>query len=345
MTDLIRSAALTHYREVAGSVGLDPKEMLRKARLPLAYLDQPEIRIAVSGFRRLLELSATESGAPDFGLRMASRGGLTNLGPVALIVREQPTVGKAVEALARYIHIHHDGMRLDVTRSGNTVMIALRLRGRRPAALNQSIDLGLATIYRIVHSLCGEHWRPLEVHFRYKAPHNRDRHQGFFGCPLVFNSEIDAMLVSAHDMDREIASSHPLMASYLRKRIEAIETRPAGWEEKVEEVVRILLAGGDCTVERVSEHLACTRRTIHRQLAASGTSFSAILDSQRADLATKLIEDHDRPLAAIAVQLGFSAQSAMARWFRRRFGCTITEWRKGVRPPAKPADAPSATAA
>lgn len=25
----------------------------------------------------------------------------------------------------------------------------------------------------------------------------------------------------------------------------------------------------------------------------------------------------------------------MARWFRGRFGCTITEWRKGVRPPAE----------
>jgi AraC-like DNA-binding protein len=45
------------------------------------------------------------------------------------------------------------------------------------------------------------------------------------------------------------------------------------------------------------------------------------------------------------VQLGFSAQSAMARWFRGRFGCTITEWRKGVRPPLKPTHARSASAA
>jgi AraC-like DNA-binding protein len=108
--------------------------------------------------------------------------------------------------------------------------------------------------------------------------------------------------------------------------------------------VRTLLAGGDCTVERVAEHLACTRRTIPRHLAATGTSFSAILDAQRADLVIQLIEDPDRPLADIATQLGFSAQSAMARWFRGRFGCTVTDWRKGIRPPTRP-DAPSATAA
>jgi hypothetical protein len=35
----------------------------------------------------------------------------------------------------------------------------------------------------------------------------------------------------------------------------------------------------------------------------------------------------------------------MARWFRGRFGCTVTDWRKGVRPLAKPADVPSASAA
>jgi AraC-like DNA-binding protein len=29
--------------------------------------------------------------------------------------------------------------------------------------------------------------------------------------------------------------------------------------------------------------------------------------------------------------LGFSAQSVMARWFRARFGCSISQWRSGDR--------------
>jgi len=124
----------------------------------------------------------------------------------------------------------------------------------------------------------------------------------------------------------------------VRERVELIDTRPASWDRKVEEVVRALLAHGDCTIERVAEHFTCNRRTIHRHLAASDTSFSAILDAQRADLVTRLIEDPGRPLMAIAQQLGFSAQSALARWFRGRFGCTISEWRKSVRPASLNAD-------
>ncbi|MDF0522405.1 AraC family transcriptional regulator [Bradyrhizobium yuanmingense] len=342
MTDLIRSAGLSCYPEVARSLGLDPSQMMRRVRLPLACLDQPDIPIAVTGLRRLLELSAKASGAEDFGLRLAERGGLTNFGAVGLIVREQATVGEAIEAFSRFIHIHHDGMRLEVTRDERTVTITLHLRGRRPRAPRQSIDMALGSVHRIIQSLFGGNWRPLEVHLHYPPPLDRKRYRDFFGCRVTFNADDDAILLSARDMERRIPSAHPLIANYLRKRIEAIESRPASWEAKVDEVVRTLLASGDCTVERVAEHLACTRRTIHRRLAASGTSFSAILDAQRADLAVQLIEDPARPLADIAVQLGFSAQSAMARWFRGRFGCTITEWRKGVRPPSA---TPSATAA
>lgn len=345
MTDLIRSAGLSYYPEVARSVGLDPRQMMRKVRLPLAVLDKPDTPIAVPALRRLLEMSAVESGAEDFGLRLAERGGLTNFGAVGLIVREQATVGEAIEAFSRFIHVHHDGMKLDVVTDKQTVTVTLHLRGRQPTAPRQSIDMALGSVHRIIQSLFGSDWRPQEVHLHYPPPHDRKRYRDFFGCRVIFNAEEDSILLSAHDMERRISSAHPLIANYLRKRIEAIENRPASWEKKVDEVVRSLLASGDCTVERVAEHLACTRRTIHRHLADAGTSFSAILEAQRADLVIRLIEDPERPLADIAAQLGFSAQSVMARWFRGRFGCTVTDWRRGVRPPAHPAGVASASAA
>ncbi|NYG49708.1 hypothetical protein GGD67_007207 [Bradyrhizobium sp. IAR9] len=170
MTDLVRSAGLSYYPEIARSVGLDPKQMMRKARLPLACLDKPDTPIAVAGLRRLLELSAETSGAEDFGLRLAERGGLTNFGAVGLIVREQATVGEAIDAFSRFIHIHHDGMRLDVARDRQIVTVTLHLRGRRPSAPRQAIDMALGSIHRIIQSLHGQNWRPQEVQLHYPPP-------------------------------------------------------------------------------------------------------------------------------------------------------------------------------
>ncbi len=331
MSVLIRSATLTHYPEVARSVGLDPQAMLRKVRLPLACLERPDVRIAVATVRRLLETSAEASGVEEFGLLLAERGALSNLGPVALIVREQPTIGEALKALARFSHIHHEGMRLSIEQDDDVVTLAILLRGGLRRAPRQSTEMALGSLHRIIRTLAGDEWRPLEAHLAYPPPRRQRYYRSFFGCPIVFNSEIDAILISARDLERPIPSAQPLIARYLQKRVEAIGERPRRWDERVSEVVRSLFATGDCSVERVAEHFACNRRTIHRHLAECGTTFSEILDTERADLALRLIEDRSRPLAGIAGMLGFSAQSALARWFKGRFGYSITEWRTGVR--------------
>jgi AraC-like DNA-binding protein len=340
MADLLRSASLTNYAEVARSVGIDPIKMLRMAKLPLACLGDPEMRIPVSGVRRLLEASATAAGVDEFGLLMAERGGLPHLGPVALVVREQATVGLAIEALSRYVHIHNEAVRLSIERQDDVITMTLFMRGRRPRAPHQATEMTLGTLHRIISSLFRGDWRPLEVHLTRSPPRNHGFYRHFFGCNVIFDSDFDGMLCPAIDMDRPIPTADPLIARYLQSRVEAIGIRSENWDDKVSELVRSLMPNGQCTIERVAEHLGCNRRTVHRHLSENGTSFSEILDAQRADLATRLIEDSNRPLAGIAELLGFSAQSAMARWFRGRFGCSLTQWRSGIRPATSAADYP-----
>ena len=340
MADLIRSASLTHYAEVARSVGLEPLAMLQKARLPPASLDQQDLRIPVSGVRRLMEMSATESGVAEFGLRMAERGGLPNLGPVALVVREQATLGAALETLSRYIHIHNEAMRLTIEHQDDMVMLFPALRGERRRPPRQSTEWALGLVYCIVWSLFGPDWKPLEIHFAHAAPADRSYYRHFFRCDVIFDSDFDAILCAASDMAHPIPTANPTMARYIEARVEAIEQRSENWDDKVSELVRTLLPEGNCTIERVAEHFGVDRRTIHRHLRERGTTFTEILDTQRANLIERLIEDSNRPLAGIAELLGFSAQSAMARWFRARFGCSITQWRNGMRPKELPAGSP-----
>jgi AraC-like DNA-binding protein len=331
MTDLIRSASLTHYAEIARSVGIDPRAMLKQARLPLHCLDTPDLRVAVGGVRRLLEASAEASGVEEFGLRLADRGGFSTLGPVALVVREQATVGAALEALARYIQIQNEAMRLEIDRRDDLVTIAMFLRGGPQRATRQSRELALGRIHRLMISLMPADWQPLEVHLAHSPPLRRSYHRKFFGCEVTFDSEFDAIVCHARDMHRAIPTAQPMLASYVENRVKEIGARPEAFDGKVRELMRVLLPGGNCTIETVAEHLACNRRTVHRRLGECGTTFSAILDAERADIAMRLIEDGNRPLKEIAGLLGFSAQSALARWFRCRFGCSITDWRSGGR--------------
>jgi AraC-like DNA-binding protein len=334
MPDLIRSATLTHYAEVARAAGVDPARMLRRVRLPPDCLRSQELRVPVAGLRRLLEISAAASGVETFGLRMAESADLPLLGPVALVVREQPTIGTALEALTRFIHIHNEGMSLALSRDDDFVTIDVVFRGR---AQRQTTELAVGGLHRLLRILAGANWRPLEIHLIHSRPRQLREHRQFFGCDITFDSDFDGIVCAARDMDRKIPTANPELGRYVQSRVEAVYARQASWDAKIGELVHLLLAGGDCRIERVAAYLSCDRRTVHRHLADCGTSFSKILDAQRAELATRLVEDRAKPLAAIAEQLGFSAQSALARWFRHRFGCSITEWRMGRRPQGLPA--------
>src|ERR1700710_119181 len=291
MTDLIRSASLTHYAEIARSVGIDPRAMLKQARLPLHCLESPDLRVAVGGVRRLLEASAEASGVEEFGLRLAERGGFSTLGPVALVVREQATVGAALDALARYIQIQNEAMRLEIDRRDDLVTVAMFLRGGPQRATRQSRELALGRIHRLMVSLLPADWRPLGGHLGHAPPLRRASHRKFFGCEVTFDSEFDAIVCQTRDMHRAIPTAQPMLASYVENRVREIGARPAHWDGKERGLMRALLPGGNCTIETVAEHLGCDRRTIHRRLRECSTTFSAILDAERADIAMRLVED------------------------------------------------------
>ncbi len=95
MHTLTRSASLTDYEHVARSVGLDPFRMLRMAKLPAKVLDDPNTMISVDSVGWLLEESARLSGQEAFGLLLAETRSLANLGMLALVIREEPTLARS----------------------------------------------------------------------------------------------------------------------------------------------------------------------------------------------------------------------------------------------------------
>jgi AraC-like DNA-binding protein len=243
------------------------------------------------------------------------------------VVRNQPTVGTALEALGRYIHIHNESVRIRIERHGDTVAVIPVLLLGGPVPARQSVELLVGVAYRILGALLGSGWRPLDVHFAHAAPRNRATYRRFFNCNVAFGAESDAIICPAVDMDRPLGAADASMARYAQSYVETIAARSSTIEGKVRELIAALLPTGRCSLERVAEHLGCDGRTVQRRLAEHNKSFSDILDEQRAEMVVRLIEDKARSLPAVAELLGFSAQSALARWFRDHFGCSITKWR------------------
>ena len=89
----------------------------------------------------------------------------------------------------------------------------------------------------------------------------------------------------------------------------------------------------ECLVE-ASERIGVSPRTLQRHLDRSGTSFSAELERARRARAVHLLTTTERPLWAIAGELGFCDASSFSRAFQRWFARAPGAVRRALPAPA-----------
>ena len=330
MQRLIRSAVLSNYVEVARSVGLDPYRMIAEFRLPPASLTDPEVKVSADAIGRLLEESAARSGKLDFGLRLADQRTVANLGALALLVREQPTIRKALDVMAGYMFLHSESLLLKVKERDGEVTLSLGFDVNRPVPIRQGVELGIGFLHRCLQQLFRERWKPQLVSFTHAAPQKKEAWRKFFGADVLFGQDFNGIVCRSRDLDAAVPAADARMAHYVQQYLDSIALRRnTTMTASVRECIYTMLPSGLCSAQTVATRLGVDRRTIHRHLARENQTFSSVLDSVRAELVTRYIENRDRPLASVAELLGFSAVSAFSRWFRNQFGCSVTDWRAG----------------
>ena len=320
MGRLIRSASLTNYAEVALRAGLDPARMLAEFRIPLAALRELEMRVPGPAVRDLLEASAARSGVESFGLQMAATRKLSSLGPLGLLLREQPTKRAAVEALARYANRLNDALYLTLEDAGAVAVLREELILGGSGSIRQATELAIGVAFRALQVLLGAEWKPRRVCFAHDAPRDRAMHLRFFGPHVEFGHDFNGIVCARADLEGDIPEADPVMARYAHDLLEAsFAHRGHDMTAQVREAIVATLGMGTCSVEAIAKQLGVNRRTIHRHLVNEGQTFSGIVDQVRRELASRYIADKHRSLAEVSELLGFAAPSGFSRWHRRHF--------------------------
>jgi AraC-like DNA-binding protein len=330
MRGSVRSATLTNYAEVARKAGLDPHRLLSEFGLPQGCLREPELKIPADAVRRLLEASAERSGVEAFGLMMAETRRLSSLGPLGLLVREQPTLRLGAEALARYANRLNEALFLTIEDAGEVVVLREELIVGGAGSIRQSTELAIGVAFRVLQALLGPGWKPRRVCFAHDAPANRSVHKRVFGRIVEFGHNFNGIVCARKDLDVPNPNADPMMARYAQGLVESHLARP-DMTAQVRMLVVTLLGTGQCTIDIAAQHLGVSRRTIHRQLAQEGRTFSDIVDSVRRELASRYVIDQHRSLTEVSSLLGFSAPSGFSRWYRRQFSSSPSQPRRRAR--------------
>jgi AraC-like DNA-binding protein len=329
MSLLVRAASLTNYSEVARAGGLDPARMLSDVGLSPSVLREPDLMIPVERVGQLLHASAIKSGNESFGLCMAESRLLSNLGAVGMLIRDQATLRDSLEVLMRYQTLLNGSLSLMIEESAGVVVIREDVTaGKAQQFTRQRIELALGVMLRLMRQFLGEQWQPRRVCFEHQAPRDVSAHHRLFGPRVEFDYQFNCIVCAKSDLDARNPSADPAMVRYAQQLLDAsLKQQGATMLKDVRRAILLLLPSGRCTIEQVAEHLGLVGRTVQRRLEEQGQSFSSMVNEIRKELATRHVIESDRPLTEVAMLLGFSAPSALSRWYHAQYGCSAKQSR------------------
>jgi AraC-like DNA-binding protein len=331
----VRTATLDGYVRLARSAGLDPAGILTYAGIAVADLAVPDKWVPAAAVSRVLERSAKESGIEDFGLRMAGLRRLATLGPLSIVLSQESDLRSALGLLCRYEHSYNEALRMRLDEDGDLATMRLWFEFGEPAPTRQATELATAALLGIIRELLGRQWEPLSICFTHRPPASLDAHVAAFGPRLQFSHEFSGLVFYATELRAANMASDPLLRPYAQQLLRALPAPPAATVTgQVTQLVEMLLPLGRCSTQQAARSLGVTQRTLHRQLATEGTSFSAIVHDIRENLAERYISADRYSLTEVSELLGFTAPSAFSRWFHQRFGVSPTQWRAAARQPA-----------
>lgn len=327
MPQLVRSQVLTGYATLARALGLAPELLTQAVGLDLRALADLDARISARAFADLLEQSAQAANSADFGIRLAESRGLGILGPVGIVMREEPDLRAALRSLSRYLPVHNEALGLDLIEDGGVAVLTLEVTLPGAITARHFTELSLGAFFRIVSRLVGHQWNPSRVCFRHASAGDTTTHRRFFGCRVEFEHDFHGIVFPGRDLSTPISMSDRMLAQYAHRYLNAIARhRDASPAEKVRELVRLWLPSGNCTADKVARGLGVDRRSVHRYLTQQGDTFTSVVADVRADLVRQLLQGQ-RPLSEIADLVGFSGPAAFSRWFKQAFGCSPSKWR------------------
>lgn len=332
---LIRGTSLLGFTELVEELGGDVDALLARAHLSRTTVGDHDSFLSYRSVVAVLELAADATRTGDLGRRLGARQGLEILGPLGVAARTAPTVGAALAAIEQYMAVYSPALAVGVRLDGEAVATyEWRIRGDgaadRVPSHRQAAELGLGVSLRVFRLLAGEAFLPTGVQLRHAPLTDRSSYSDYFDCSVEFSAPQYGFRFPAAVLARPLGSDsavHAVVHDYLDTIVVPTASTTV---DAVVHLVRRMLPTGGLDLDLVARQLAQHRRTLQRQLAASGTGFAQIVDEIRREEAERYLRHTQMPLGQLAGVLGLSEQSALTRACRRWFGATPTEVRRGT---------------
>ena len=285
-------------------------------------------RVTLDQIVRLYQLAAVETGDEMMGLwsRTIRPRALQHL---LTSVREATSLSSALYRFSTFWNLLLDDYQFDLAETEETLTLRLT-----PLDQAQPQRFGHMLILKLAHGLMSWLARyevPIRsVDFCFGSPAFHEDYDVIFPAPVHFSSQATSLTFNRSDLKPVHMRSASDLGLFL-------ENAPRDWiftrsSEHTQSLrVRSYLNQTDWETANLSgaaRAMNMTPRTLMRRLEADGTSFQAIKDALRRDIAIRNLQADRMSIEAIAQDLGFSSAANFHKAFQRWTGHTPSVYRR-----------------
>lgn len=310
------------------SNGHDPEPYYRDVGIDPELLKKPGARIRFSSVSKIWNKAADIIDDPCFGLQAAVCWHPSYGHALGYAWLTSHTLREALNRFARYIRIVSEAGSIILEDDPKSLTLSVNFKSAEMIS-PAMVDSLMAVLIHICRMNYGENLKPIAVNFVHPEPPCSEKYFDLFRSSVYFSASRDSISFSSTDVDKHLPGSNPHLASINDKII--INYMSNLEKEDIIHCVKAciidLFQSGDVVFTKVAKIIGMSERSLQRRLKEEETTFRAVLDEIRKELAVNYVRDLDIPLSEIAFILGFSDQSAFSRSFKRLTGMPPSEAR------------------
>lgn len=331
------------------TLGIDPNDVLAAAGLVDSYiLQQPkETSLPAVHYSRLYKCAVTAMQAIDSRVPWAGGLGTDAFEMLCRAIIGSGTLREALVRAERFSAVLEPvtGSRISIDIQDAGVALYFFWKDeeaadlfapvtwyRREGASTVAQASGLVVWHGLLSWLIGHSLHAERVEIAGAAV--SDGYTGALGDALavtpVFDAPATAFYFSSSTLDFRIVQNQDSLEDFLNDtvlQLIRIEQQPASVSESVKRLMGNDFSAGVCSFADVAERLYMSESSLRRRLLEEQTSFQALKDEVRCQLAKTYLSDPTQKIGDVAERLGFTEQSSFGRSFRQWTGVTPGIWR------------------
>ena len=318
--------------EVLDQYAVEYADIMEQFEVSQEALTSPDTHITPSQELGIIAAALERMQQPHIGLELGQRYHLTSYGLLGLAAMSCRDLQSCYEMIFKYIAMTWTYFQFSLLEKSGDILLSAEPMRDLGSSYRFMLDRDLCAAYRIGSDALGKPWPLKAVYLKHDEPEYTAVYQQSFPCPVIFNSEYNALCFEKRWLNEPLAKSDLNTASIFEAQC-AAACELLSRDDSFSEHIRYRLTSFEDTLpglESLASKLHTTPRTLQRKLAAEGTSYKELLEEVRLNLAIEFLHNSKLTMEDIASRLGYQETSSFSHAFKSWTGKPPSAFRKAV---------------